>query len=257
MVKRGFIRALWGDPDDTSQDEGWTTPSARRHKMEEEINLIMDNPHTEPFRTYIFGRANYDHACSLGVPDCVLLCDAPSVYDMQTQFWRHKLDILKYAMEQDGYDEIVYLDWDCIPTQPLLDNFWAVLSMKHPFQANLMFYRRRKCHWRSTDVRKVSNGGFLYIGDRSYPQAIIDTYLDMDKMHQFWDETAYSQFTDNLVGGWKGLNVYWENFEPEVCNLKKKSPFTDEQVLGKDFCFLHYIQSANNKQGKYYQGGRT
>jgi hypothetical protein len=61
-----------------------------------------------------------------------------------------------------------------------------------------------------------------------------------------------SKFTDDLVGGWKGTEKYWELFEPMVCNLttvkKNRSAFTDEELAAKDICFEHYIQALISRK---------
>lgn len=249
FMKRIFIRALWGTLD-TSFDNAWTSPSARRGRMNFDVKNILGNPYTVPFITYVFGEDNYKFLLDKGL-NCVLINKQPFIYDLQTEFWRHKLDILKYAMENDGYNEIVYLDWDCIPQKPLTDDFWAILSSKREIQANLQYYRRRKCKWRGKDeTRKVSNGGFLYIRGSEIPQKLVEAWTNLPSDLKFWDEVAFSKYIDDLMGGWKGLDAYWKDFEPGVCNLKKRSAFSDELVNSKNVFFIHYIQSGNNKHEK-------
>ena len=73
---------------------------------------------------------------------------------------------------------------------------------------------------------------------------------------KFWDEVCISKLTDEIVGGWKGIDTYWKYFEPEVCNLKKKSA-CDAKAIQKDYCFLHYIQSRKElmkRETKYVAG---
>jgi hypothetical protein len=222
--------------------------------MDGDIDIILENEHTEPFKTYVLGTENYDYLESKGL-DCVLVDHRPVIWDLQKEFWRHKLLILEAAM--DEFDELCYLDWDCVPIKPLPDNYWDTLNEKDDIQANLQFYRRKKCHWRKTDWRKVSNGGFLYIRNKDIPGELIRTWEGMDEHHKFWDEVIISQYIDNRLGEWQGIDVYWDKFEPEVCNLKKRSAFTDEQVLSKEACFMHYIQSGNNRKETAYGGGMT
>jgi len=239
---RTFIRTLWGTPD-TCYDEGWVNASSRRTRLDDDIEMILKHPNTVPFITYVLGKKNYDYLKSLGVKDVVLLGKEPVLYNPQTEFWRHKLDILKAAMVD--HDEIVYLDWDCIPVKPLFNDFWERLGKKREIQCNLQFYRRRKCLWRTVDLRKTCNGGFLYIRGKDIPQKLIDTWNNFNADCKFWDETAISKLTDDMSGGWQGIDYYWNNFEPTVCNLtdsKNRSAFTDEQIASKDICFMHYIQ---------------
>jgi hypothetical protein len=251
-MKRGFIRALWGTAS-TEYDEGWITPSKRYGRMGLDIQIIMEHENTRPFRTYVFGKDNLKMAQDLGVEDLVMIDERPLAYDPQKEFWKHKLDILQYAMEEDGYDEMVYLDWDCIPIKPLFDDFWEQLGKKESIQANLQFYRRRKCLWRgSRDTRKTSNGGFLYIRDKTIPSKLIKVWEDFEPEHKFWDEVTISKFTDDLMGGWQGTQKYWDLFEPMVCNLttvkKNRSAFTDEELASKNICFEHYIQALISRK---------
>jgi hypothetical protein len=246
MHKRGFVRVLWGD---YSKNEGWINPSNRRSKMDNEILEALDNPYNPFFNVYIYGLDNFLKLQDLGLENkgckLILLDNKPWLYDPQTQFWKHKLDILDYAMHEDKFDELIYLDWDCIPIKPIYKNLWEILHQKSSIQANLIMYRRKKCSWRNVDWRKTSNGGFLYIGNRQITKELLRVWDEMPENMKFWDEICISKLTDEITNGWKDIDTYWNLFEPEVCNLKKKSA-SDELALKKDICFMHYVQSRNN-----------
>jgi hypothetical protein len=254
QVKRGFIRALWGTSDE-KYDEGWTTPSKRYGRMADDIRMIIEHENTQPFRTYIFGQANYDMAVDLGVQDCVLINEAPFIYDLQKEFWKHKLDIFQYAMEEDGFDEVVYMDWDCVPVKPLFDDFWDILGRKESIQCNLQFYRRRKCLWRTEEWRKTANGGFVYMRDKTIPSKLQSTWETMPAEMKFWDEVIISKYIDDIMGGWQGIEAYWKLHEPMVCNLttskKNKSPYPDEWLADKDICFEHFIQALKVRRDRF------
>lgn len=248
--KSGFVRVLWGDTKEVSKSD-FTNPSDRRKKVDQEIVHSMsakDNPH---FDIYILGKNNYRSIKSMNLSNCSLhlVHDDPWLYDPLAEFWRHKLYLLDYIMHEDNFDEIIYMDWDCIPVKPNGDNIWNILRRKESIQANLMFYRNEKCYWRDIDRRKVANGGFIYINNKNHTKALLDIWKDMPAKYRFWDEICISKLTDDLNGGWFGVEDYWLKFEPEVCNLKKKSA-SDDLAMQKDVFFMHYIQSRNNHERK-------
>lgn len=248
-MKRAFIRGIWGDI---------TANGIRDGKMGKDIQSIQDNPYNEPFEVIAFGQDNVDILMKKGFK--VRMIDTcPVRYDMKTQLYRHKLDILEYALR--FYDEIVFLDWDCVPTAPLPDDFWDKMSSKAPFQANLFQYRTKKCLWRDRDLRKVCNGGFLYIRDFQIAVDMVGNYIELEKWVAdkkkeresrgkqlrfrelaltFDDEPAISKWVDDYMGGWPGEEKYWELFEPDFCNVKKKSVFPPELLATKNECFVHW-----------------
>jgi len=231
IMKRGFIRGLWGIHENTHR------VIARRFRTDNDIKRIMNCKFNEPFKTYVMGKDNYEGLKALGF-DCLMISEEPQMFDLVKYQFRNKLEIIKYAMEKDDYDQIVYLDWDCVPVAPLPDDFWDVLERKGTFQACLQLYHRRKCHWRKGDMRKVPNGGFMYIADKNIPEKAIKLWEETGKNDS--DEIAWAKMTDNLVGGWKGSEFYWNKFEPDFCNLHKASSHPDELINTKNICFIHY-----------------
>jgi len=249
-MKKSFIRAVWGDI---------TSDGIRGGKLRRDIDLIKNNKFTEPFVIYVFGKENY-RQLTLENFDCRLINDSPVVWDMKTELYRHKLQVFVEAMQD--FNEIVFLDWDCRPTAKLPEDFWTRMKKKAPFQANLFQYRTKKCLWRSVDWRKVCNGGFIYIRDHDIPEEILQNYYDFQKWAKkkekerkarnlelrfrekalmFDDEPAMSKWVDDYMGGWKGKEEYWKLFEPDFCNLKKKSAFEDELLKTKEECFVHFL----------------
>lgn len=254
-----FVRTLWGVH--TSQyDEGWTTPSVRRRFVDDCIALETANEYQVPCTVFVYGTQNYENLTNnKKIPNItpILVDERPFLFDLQTEFWRNKLELLRYAMEEYGFEKIVYLDWDCNLIKPYDEKiFKDNLDKKDIIQANLLQYRRRKCKWRDVDVCKTSNGGFIYMGRPDIPSRLIQAWDQIEYNDvKFWDEVAISKLTDDLMGGWKGIEAYWDRFEPEVCNLKKKSPYEVELLKKKNFYFLHYIQSKNNRKSKEVVSG--
>ena len=224
------MRAYWGINDNSHRI------LKRKQRVNKNIQQIVANKFNEPFVTYVFGEENYKTLTDLGC-DCILLHKEPYQFDLIECQYRHKLEALRWAFEEEGVDELVHLDWDCIPQKKLASNFWEVMGKKEAFQANLVMYHRRKALWRKEDHRKIPNGGFVYIRDKNYPAEIIKFW---EKMKGPSAEPPMAKFTDELMGGWQGIDKYWELFEPDFCNTHKMSPYTPEQLASKDVSFIHY-----------------
>jgi hypothetical protein len=229
-MKRAFIRGLWGIYSNEN------SVVERRYKMDTDIKQTLKNKNSPPSVAYVFGKENYDHLKSLGVEDVKLLDESPNPHNLTKNQYRHKLDILKIALED--YDEIVYIDWDCQAKKPLPDDFWQTMGKKEYCQANLQQYKRKKCFWRGKrDVRKLPNAGFLYITDKSFPDEIIKCWEANPGNSA---EPPLARAMDYRSDGWVGTDKYWELFEPEFCNLWKFSAFTNKEIKSKRIHFLHY-----------------
>ena len=234
-MKRGFIRCVWGIYDNSHRI------TARRQKIDRDINRIKNNKFNEPFVVYIYGKDNYERLSKEGF-DCKLIDENPAPFDLIKHQYRHKMELIKYAMEVDGYDELVYLDWDCDPQKKLASDFWEKCGRRGPIQACLQQYHNKKCHWRHESKRKVPNGGCLYIRDKTLPDRAIKYW---ETMPQDNDEPAWAKLIDELMGGWVNWEVsgkiFLETYEMMYCALWKGCPYTQEQMNQKDICFIHFI----------------
>ena len=217
---------MWGIYDDSDR------MSARRYRMDGDMKRLNKNLFNEPFVTYVYGEENFNMLSKNF--NCVLMDKEPFAFDLQKEQYRHKLEILLRCMED--FDEIVFLDWDCVPTKKLPTDFWETLGKKEKIQANLQQYHTRKCYWRKNDWRKLSNAGFVYIRDKSIPQVIIDNW---NRLPGPSAEPALSKCIDDIGGGWQGIDYYWTHFEPDFCNIHKSSCFQKKLLNTKNECFIH------------------
>jgi len=244
-VKREFIRSLWGN---VSQH--------REGKIQKEILSTKDK---NWFVVLTFGIDNHNWLEENGFRS-ILINEAPVIWDLETEMYRHKLEVFREAFNY--FDEIVFLDWDCIPIKDI-GNSWKNLNKKESFQANLFQYRTKKCLWRVNDQRKVCNGGFAYFRESSIPSKMIDFWDEFhiwvdnqqkirnekgkdlrfrEKCLIFDDEPAMSKYIDWASGGeFCGLEKYWDLFEPEICNVRRKSAFSKEMIGSKESCFIHKL----------------
>jgi hypothetical protein len=240
-VKRGFIRGLWGIFDRSHRLLN------RRYSVDDDINTIMGCKFNEPFTTYVMGEDNYKSLIDKGIEKLghkvVLVHKDPFMFDLIKYQYRHKIEIIKYAMEVDGYDEIVYLDWDCIPQKNIPGNFWEEQGKKESLQACLQYYKRPKCPWRahidSGAVHEVPNGGYLYIRDKTIPSRAVKIW-ENEVGQPDNDEIAWAKLTDDMFGGWKNNDFFYDKFETMYCNLHRMSPIPVEKRSAKDICFLHF-----------------
>jgi len=248
-VKHGFIRLAWGD---------CSSNGLRGGKLYKDICRSIEKEKF-PFVIYVLGTENYKYFTKLGF-SCVLVNDSPLIFDVETQQWAHKLYLLSCAMHD--YDEMVYLDWDCEPVKPIDNNIWDILNKKESFQANLFFYRTKRCLWRENERRKTCNGGFLYIRDKTIPSKFIANYNELlewtikqkakrqsvgkdlrlrEKCLIYDDEPAMSKYVDSCMGGWQGVDYYWDHFEPDVCNLNKHSVYDEEKLNTKENVYFRHV----------------
>jgi hypothetical protein len=228
------MRAFWGINDTSHRILN------RKFRVDRNIKGLLRNKLNTDFITYVFGENNMQFLQKLGVKNCILIHKEPHKYDPINAQYMHKLEALRYAMEVDGYDEMVHLDWDCIPKKRVDDEFWRLLQQKQSFQANLIQYHIKKAKWRgNVDARKIPNGGFVYIRDKNIPSELIKVWETMKGPSA---EPPMAKYTDNLMGGWQGKHKYWELFEPMVCHTHRDSVFSKEPdlVKTKNIYFIHY-----------------
>jgi len=235
-MKRKFIRALWG-----IHDHQGRRFYKRRSKIDDDISVMMKNPYVEPFRVYVFGKENYKKVDDLGF-DAVLLDDRPIVWDMDNEQFRHKLEVLKVAMED--FDEVVFLDWDTLPVAQLPENFWEKMHEKDSFQSPLIQYKRRKASWRTfngkKDTRKLCSASYIYLRDKELASDFIESWEELDR--PWSEEMAISRCIDERNGGWQGVEHYWDHHEPHWFALPTKywSYHPDRYRNDKERIFHHF-----------------
>ena len=238
-MKRGFMRCLWGGKDSFN----WIDPKIKGSKTNKEILQTLNNKYVEPFITYVWGQENYDFLINLGC-DCKLVWDESTQWKNKDHHFRHKLVSFRIAMEDDGYDEIVSLDWDTIPVRPIDHEFWNILNQKESIQVCLYRLNHTQCQWRKNGPAKRVrvNSNFTYFRDKSFPSQIIDVWNNFpdEEAYRWSSEIAMSYFIDELNGGWIGNEEFHNRYEPMVADLKRFSLFNTkrEHPLYKRY-FLH------------------
>lgn len=235
-MKRSFIRALWGIYDNERRFY------LRRAKMDNDIKLLQKNKYNQSWRTYVFGQDNFKFLEDLGIQDLCLVDKKPYVWDMETQQFRHKLEVFRLGAQD--FDEFVFLDWDVYPEKPLPNNFWDVLGEKQPIQAIIRGYKKIKAEWRKEDRRKIPCASFVYFREKHIPDEIIKTWENMGSGMS--EEIPMGKYLDDRSGGWKGIDYYWDNYEPDFFVLDEGFVYSHEKLKTKNRCFghLNYRQVA-------------
>lgn len=111
-----IIRILWGDFERYSSQ----ITNAKKYNFNEKV--------------FVWGKENYKKLISLGY-DCHLIDDEPYDYNIANNHTfisygslTHKILGIKIALQL--FDEVLFLDWDCVPTKPLDENFYHQIKEK-------------------------------------------------------------------------------------------------------------------------------
>jgi len=238
-----FVRGLWGYEDRKEY------VYKRRKKISNDILLVQHNPFEQPFVTYVFGEDNYKFLIDEGF-DCRLVDKNPMIWGhdrLKEHQYGHKLKIFQAATEE--FNEIVFLDWDCMLAKPIHKNFWDIMGKKQEVQAILRGYKSCVCMWRKTDRRKRACASFVYVRGEEVGKNMFDMwYSGFDKYksvksRRLSEEQIISLYTDKIFGGWQGVRTYWKNFEPNFFLLGKHEvpfqPYPNTWLLKKKRCFVH------------------
>jgi len=236
-MKSCFCRGLWGD------DVVPTFGKARKDVQ----RVIQGNLHPENIHTFSFGKDNTQWLASLGVESTMVSKDAIRRYTRRKKrtlpgedpnqmaygisIWHHKLDVIHRALSI--YDEIVWLDWDVVLTQPVPNNFWAHIAKQQPLQATIRQMGHAVSGWRSFGGNQSPHGGFIYCRDKSIARNLIT-------LQQVWpsvsDEHIMGLLVELWFGGWDDKSIQrWkdEGYEPDRYLLGRKQVFSPEQRIFK------------------------
>lgn len=253
-----FIRGLWGNDGlvidmNNRRERLQFRNEMQRPKITNDILLSAQNKFEVDYMTYVFGTNNYDYLTSLGIK-CKLIDKRSVVWDLKTENYRHKLEIIKCGAYD--YDEIVFLDWDTQVIKPVDDNFWLNLSKKYAMQACLRRYKKNiRAVWRKMDQEFVPCASFVYLRDKSLCDKAIEYWSVQD--NRWSEELSLARVTDDLMGGWQGLEKYFECCEPSsfglsqlyrpngtgACNFRSRDPswaFSPSKMASKVKYFDHF-----------------
>ncbi len=222
-----IIRILWGDFERYSNQ----IINAKKYNLNEKV--------------FVWGKENHQKLTSLGY-DCHLINEQPYDYEIADNHTfisynslTHKIFGLKIAL--DLLDEVLFLDWDCIPTKPLDDNFYEQIRLKNSsLQVPLYCYPKMAFDvMRSqtddivmnkffdvldknisqhshvlNDSYVLPNTGFFYCNDVEIINDLLEVIKGND-LQGIPDELSVLLYTKDL-----GLDWYIDNIEPTVISGK-------------------------------------
>jgi len=234
-MKRGFIRSLWGIPDPNSN---LRQMRRRLEKIPTDLERAFNCPFPFPCKVLCFGTENFKLVSQCGF-DAIQIYNEPYAVDPLKYFYQHKILAISHAMESMGYDEVVYLDFDCHPVAPVTDDIWKELGTKSDLQSCLIGYKSHRCPWRGRveGSRCLPNGGFVYLRGKDMASRLRTAYDASGKPSN--DEIALAWLLDDMDGGWKGLEHYCEIHEPLVAESSCRGACPNSIKDRKHIVFRH------------------
>jgi hypothetical protein len=182
----------------------------------------------------------------------------------------HKILALEKAMEL--YDEILFLDWDCLIQKPLDDNFYSLVQNGNDIQIPLYYYPKemldkfnsinprvndydhyfnmffyqiiRNGKWKFLDGIVIPNAGFIYCRNKEFFKKLIEIQKTNGIISNIEEVCALLYFNKFI----KTTDEYLEKIEPKVCLGKDDLEMYEKQVflneysikkLNKDIYFIH------------------
>jgi hypothetical protein len=257
------IRCLWGKQDhqffeknlQSYHDECYLTKeNDDLNGIDNQMVIVWDEPNRKlmeelGYQYYYMGESNE--------------------YSLNLNFL-HKIIALEKAMEM--YDEILFLDWDCLAIKPIDKNFQDLLRSRGDIQIPLYFYpgeiidqfRKidpivdddmhyfnmffynmiRNCNWKFMDGLVIPNAGFIYCKDKDFFKNLLRIQKINGIISNIEEICSLIYFKDLI----KSTKEYIDKIEPLVClgkddlEMKEKQIFLNKhttEILNKDIYFIH------------------
>ncbi len=224
-MKRAIVYVLFGDQSD---------PNSRVHKILRKVSKASQWKGSlgHPI-VFVFGEENLTAVQSQGfearLVDARPLVPHNSDPEIRCSTWIHKP--LGWSAALQEFDELIALDWDIRPARRIeLDNLFGRLGEKSFLQANLLQYRHVKALYRKQMIGSISNpairaipsAAFVYLRGHDGQHAIERILHLMERFPSMTEEQAMARFVDELYGGWKGIENWWQHHEPYCCGMPQQ-----------------------------------
>ena len=225
-----IIRAFWGDDQLPRAYSKILREVERSAKQMANLDQVV----------FVFGDENAEAVRKFGFEQVVQLSEDGMVFPpggrCDGSMWRHKTAAIREGLARFG--EVIHVDWDVSIPNKLPGDLWDRLREKGTLQMPLQQYFRRQCYWRKDDCepRKLPYGCFIYISDVAHLDAM-QAIWDEHGKPAWTDEHPAAFYTDQLTGGWQGVEEYERRFEPYCC-VVRRSPLSKESIAAKVPLFI-------------------
>jgi hypothetical protein len=205
--------------------------------------IILEIPEVPPFNDVIYV---YGEAAKEDIPELerrgydVRFIDIGDMFNTVYNYLGRKLITLHLGLQD--FDEVLMLDWDCIPTKPLDDNFYTRLQEK-PIQVPLY------AHPAEFDTIRVweknyfaqPNFGFVYSRDKNFGHELLEFAWNLD-LKGLIDEYAMYEWLS-----FRNLDWYIEQFQPTVCHGVDPEAYIGKPETDNSIKQMHLINYINTK----------
>ena len=249
-----FIRAYWGNL------------KAFNERHLNEIRNIKKTSNLNEY-VYVWGIDNYNYINSLGF-DCEYMGDFDYNYlensdiYMLPKLWSVKYGIIKF-------NEVVFLDWDCIQKMEIDDNFYNLLRSRDDIQMPLYIYpikykeivfnewkeipisekkyidKQYEClskfNYKWEDSFVTPNAGFIYCNSLVSIDKLLHIIEDNNDINIAIEEMGFLEYSKEYCNS---ITEYVLKFEPLVASAKEDSHFNQSnlnKLLPKKTIYFQHI----------------
>jgi hypothetical protein len=249
-----FIRAYWGN-----------LKSFNERHLNEILNIRKTSNLNE--YVYVWGIDNYNYLYSLGFK-CEYMGEFRYDYlknsdiYMLPKLWAIRHGIIKF-------DEVVFLDWDCIQKMEIDDNFYNLLRSRGDIQMPLYTYpikykeivfnewkeipntekqyieKQFKCllkfnyEWKDSFV--TPNAGFIYCNSLTSINKLLKIIVENKDINIAIEEMGFLVYSKEYC---KNISEYSLKFEPLVASAKENSHFNQSdlnKILPNKIIYFQHI----------------
>lgn len=235
-----FIRAYWGD---LSAFNGRHLDEILSIKITSKLNDYV----------YVWGQSNYDYLTSLGF-ECEYMGEF--IYDYLNNSDIYMLPKLWAIQAGVGmFEEVVFLDWDCIQKKEIDNNFYELLRSRNDIQMPLYIYPsnykevvfnewkdipiKEKCYiekqyecltkfnYKLENSFVTPNAGFIYCNNLLSINTLLELIQETPDINIAIEEMGFVKYSKKYCND---ILEYSLKFEPLVASAKENTHFNQIEL---------------------------